>query len=326
MEPIRHQVGNASIICSDEVRKFNNVIISRHGIVLDEQFHRVPNANQQFNFWSTLWAAWWEPARWLPEDMLDVPFKPIVDLPEQDYIYALFYQDRTAFGHFWDILQSLHSVEQEEIQGTLLCHYQTDVNDIDFHWTAFGYPAERRLSLDTIKYNYFVPTLYVPDVPVPPAQIHVDLKDWLLNKYLDAVPKDPGIIHKRLYLSRSTSAKRRVQNESELLPLLKAYNFTILYGNESIQEHINYFRSARVVVGCLGSLLRNIFFCQKSPHVLEYCSSQYTNDPSIQQLGELVGIKNYRKIVLPDAGDGDVIIDPDQLEQTLVDLDLRKTI
>jgi hypothetical protein len=60
--------------------------------------------------------------------------------------------------------------------------------------------------------------------------------------------------------------------------------------------------------------------------VLEYCSSQYTNDPSIQQLGELVGIKNYRKIVLPDAGDGDVIIDPDQLEQTLVDLDLRKTI
>lgn len=320
----KHQVGNAVIMCSNEVREFKNVIVARHGIVLDENFRRIPAANQQFNFWSALWAEWWEPATWLPDTMMEVPFKPIIELPQGDYIYALFYQDKTAFGHFWDILQSLHEIEEQKIQGTLLHNYQTDMSDVDFHWSAFGYSANRRMPLDVIRYNYFVPTLYVSTLPVPPAELHPELKNWLQGKYTEAVYQEDPPLSRRLYLSRSKAVRRRVQNEPQLLPILESYGFTILNGDEGIREHITCFRSATVIVGCIGSLFRNIFFCEQSPKIIEYCSERYEYDDSIQRIAKHVGIKEYHRMTVPDDGYDTITIDPTKFEEALIDLGLDK--
>lgn len=318
-----HRIGNAFITCSTDVNEFKNVIVSRHGIVLDENFRRVPKANQQFNFWSTMWAAWWEPARDLPDDMTEIPLRPTIELLDDNYIYALFYQDKIAFGHFWDILQSLYSVQNKGLSGTLLCHHQTDVVDLDFHWTAFGYPHQQRIAIDTTKYNYFVPTLYVPDLIIPPAQLHPELTPWLISKYNKAVSPEPDIMSRRLYLSRSKAGRRKIRNEPDLLPILERYAFTILHGDEGMQTHIKYFKTATVIVGALGSLFRNILFCTKKPKILEYCCNVYYDDHTIEQLSSHVGITDYRRAVVPDVGDGDIVVDPQEFEKALIDLGLE---
>lgn len=100
--------------------------------------------------------------------------------------------------------------------------------------------------------------------------------DWL-RKTLP--PRDPDGRAERIYITRgSRPHTRRVVNETELLPALRRFGFTILDpGSLPVQEQIDHFAAARVVVGPHGAALTNLTFCRPGVRVLELFAPRYLN-------------------------------------------------
>ena len=74
----------------------------------------------------------------------------------------------------------------------------------------------------------------------------------------------------RLYLTRKNCEYRKLINESEIVEYLKSKNFKIIdTDNLSINEQIDFFSSAEIVIGPTGSALTNIVFCKKNTKIFE---------------------------------------------------------
>ncbi|TBR25247.1 MAG: glycosyltransferase family 61 protein, partial [Reyranella sp.] len=73
-----------------------------------------------------------------------------------------------------------------------------------------------------------------------------------------------------LYVSRNESSMRRILNENDLLPGLRDMGFRIVApGKLSLNEQIEAFRNARVVLSPHGAGLTNILFCRPNTTLVE---------------------------------------------------------
>ncbi len=89
---------------------------------------------------------------------------------------------------------------------------------------------------------------------------------------------------KRVYVSRNRSARRKIQNEGELLPILKRYGFECYYLEEmNLREQIELFASARMVVAPHGAGLVNLVWSREGTCVLELYPEFY-HDPGFRVL------------------------------------------
>ena len=74
----------------------------------------------------------------------------------------------------------------------------------------------------------------------------------------------------KLYITRQNSSYRKILNESDIIELFKKNNFQIINPtNYEIQEQINLFSKADIVVSPTGSNLANIIFCRKGTKIYE---------------------------------------------------------
>ena len=75
---------------------------------------------------------------------------------------------------------------------------------------------------------------------------------------------------KKLYVTRKNAHSRKIINESDLIDVLKSKNFQIIdTDNLEINEQIDIFSSAEIVISSTGSALANIVFCKKGTKILE---------------------------------------------------------
>ena len=80
------------------------------------------------------------------------------------------------------------------------------------------------------------------------------------------------IIHKtkKLYVTRKNASSRKIINESDLIDDLKSNNFQIVdTANMEINEQINVFSSAEIIISPTGSALANLVFCQEGTKIVE---------------------------------------------------------
>lgn len=84
--------------------------------------------------------------------------------------------------------------------------------------------------------------------------------------------------HRRLYLSRSSAAFRRLRNEPEVVALLTPLGFEVVRCEEwSLAEQRRAFREAAVVVAPHGSGLTNTVYSPPSTKVLEFMVPRYVD-------------------------------------------------
>ncbi len=96
----------------------------------------------------------------------------------------------------------------------------------------------------------------------------------------DRLPARPGASGpRRLYLSRGTAPNtRRYVQEPDLLPHLEQRGFTLLDpGTLSVQEQIDVFSGAEVIVAPHGAGLTNVAFSPRGVRVLELFASTYVH-------------------------------------------------
>jgi capsular polysaccharide biosynthesis protein len=92
-----------------------------------------------------------------------------------------------------------------------------------------------------------------------------------------SVEKNSSRQARRIYVSRSGLSKnKRISNEEALLPLIKNFDFEVVFPERlSLADQISTFRDATVVLGAFGAGLTNILFCPPNSTLLELQDSLF---------------------------------------------------
>lgn len=110
-----------------------------------------------------------------------------------------------------------------------------------------------------------------------PSQTHViGTGKWackfLRDRFVGSQPEmsDEHRCSGKIYITRNSASIRRVVNEDELIPLLKACDFEIVKMEElSIREKVTLLSQAKVVITAHGAALTNLVFCNPGTRVVE---------------------------------------------------------
>ncbi|HTO04982.1 MAG TPA: glycosyltransferase family 61 protein, partial [Opitutus sp.] len=82
--------------------------------------------------------------------------------------------------------------------------------------------------------------------------------------------------HRRIFLSRSDARFRRLTNEAELYPLLRAHDFEIISPSRiDVASQAKLFSEAAVIVGTAGAAFANLVFASAPAHVIEISPPQW---------------------------------------------------
>lgn len=170
--------------------------------------------------------------------------------------------------------------------------------------------------------------LLVPCIPNPELMAPTWTTNWLKER-LPA--RNSHGLPRRLYITRGNAKNtRRLTNEAAVMPQLERRGFVRLDpGAVSVQEQIDHFAAAQVIVAPHGAALANLTFCSPGVRVLELFAPKYVN-PCYWAIASNVPDVKYRYLVCgPDrrkpgsAMDGvltDITVDPAQLEAMLDEL------
>lgn len=142
--------------------------------------------------------------------------------------------------------------------------------------------------------------LLVPSTPNQDLDAPRATTQWLRDRL---PPSGRDDTPKRLYLSRGRTPYTRIyRQEPELWPRLEARGFVMLDpGTLTVQEQIDVFHGAEVIVAPHGAALTNITFCSPGARVLEMFAGSYVH-LGLWTIAESVGGLHYRYLV--GAGSG----------------------
>lgn len=103
---------------------------------------------------------------------------------------------------------------------------------------------------------------------------------------------------KRIFISRK--GRRKIVNEDEVIKVLQEFDFEILEDiSRSVDDQIDIFHNASVVVGAHGAAFTNLLWCNPGTKVLEFFNSGYT-PPFYYFLSQLLDLEY--NFMLDDSG------------------------
>lgn len=144
-------------------------------------------------------------------------------------------------------------------------------------------------------HTYAADRLLVPSTPNQDLQAPRFVVDWLRRR----LPATPGAdTPRRLFLTRGLVPNTRIYVQQEQLrPWLEANGFVIVDpGTLSVQEQIDYFAGAEIVVAPHGAGLTNITFCRPGTRVLELFAASYVH-LGLRNIAEAIDGVSYRYLV-----------------------------
>lgn len=146
------------------------------------------------------------------------------------------------------------------------------------------------------------------------------LPSWIGNIYQEKIVQMnlEKVLKSKIYISRAFSNYRKVENEAEILDLIKSKGYGIHYLERmSVKDQIELFSNASVILGVHGSGFSNMYFCPKNTIVCE-CFPEYYHDPAFKILAHALGLR-YHYIVGKTDNHGNI-----HPQQENVYLDLNK--
>lgn len=205
-----------------------------------------------------------------------------------------------AFGHIWDTLQKLYEIEKKNVKAKPIINYSKQIIDLPKYFKAFEYKWSNcqiySLISDTIVY---VPVLWHCST-FPKCQLTDETKPWILDKfkkaYSDAFKQTKP---NKLYLvGRQTDCKKGwILNDDQLWNYLKNQGFKRVETFDSLEQAINLFYNAEVVIGPHGAILNNMIWSKSDCVYVELRSNQYNID-CWRRCSKTAEIKDYRVRIL----------------------------
>jgi capsular polysaccharide biosynthesis protein len=139
--------------------------------------------------------------------------------------------------------------------------------------------------------------LLVPSTPNNELAAPAWVVDWLRQTFR---PRSVGRQDRRLYITRGDRPNtRRFVREAALWPELERRGFErVDPGTLSVQEQIDLFHGADVIVGPHGAGLTNLVFCQPGARILELFAADYVHLGLWNITHSIEGV-TYRYLVAP---------------------------
>lgn len=126
---------------------------------------------------------------------------------------------------------------------------------------------------------------------------------------------------KNVYITRRKANKRKVENEVELIDLLKTKNFLIIEAeNLTFREQIELFSSCKILIGIHGAGLTNCLFMQKNTYMLEFYKKDTFINYCFERMARELEI-NYRRQFCEGGKNKETHVD---ITDLIVDIDLVK--
>ncbi len=193
-----------------------------------------------------------------------------VRLPKGErYLLCFDYWSNSIFHWMCDVMPRLQAIKEQTKDLVLLLP------------ANFEYPyIHETLAVFQFKSIYFIPIntyvrclkLLVPDHITVSGKIRPDnfkaLRTTILNHF------EPNFSNRfnfsNIYISRNKAKYRKVINESELLPILAAYNYQLIYFEDyKVSEQIEICYNAKNFVSIHGANLTNTIFMKPNSNVME---------------------------------------------------------
>ena len=278
--------------------KYEDVLVADRGKVFDLDGNLIEEASVDFSRWNKLIQHHVDIKDVEEEFREKLAKKGYEELPPTfNYVYGFSYFNVYPYGHLWDHLQRLKVIEDIGVENVCLClskrGSERGIEDFYLHLELFGYSASKIKHLDCDDTIYKIPTLYCPDSGVKLGVFNKETRLWVKDKYSQFRGSEENL---KLYLSRK-GKPREAENEDVVIEFLKERDFTIVYGNEGIREHVRQFSNATFIVGIHGALFMNIIFCEKNPIVMEFCPNLRYCDHFLRIGRECEISDNYHFIV-----------------------------
>jgi len=173
-----------------------------------------------------------------------------------------------------------HWITESLIRLISIDNYQNKTLLLPDNYPVFTYDSLKLLGVNTIhkfsvKANLKLESLEIPEHP---NSGHYDRSQLLSLKQLLLKYSIPSNIP-FIYITRKNAAKRKIENEDELVPILKKYNFKIIDAdNLTIKEQISLFSSCKVLISIHGAALTNCLFMNEKTNLVElYKSNAFIN-------------------------------------------------
>lgn len=136
--------------------------------------------------------------------------------------------------------------------------------------------------------------------------------------------------NRKIFISRSKAALRKIQNESELIPLLKKYEYELIHSEDlSFEDQVKIFSGCQALISIHGAGLTNCIFMpeggfvfeiyRKMDHnkdVMNLCYYRMTRALSLNYVVQFADVVNTYENVTPDRQD--LIIDVTEFEKNIL--------
>jgi len=167
-------------------------------------------------------------------------------------------------------------------------------------------------TVNDLKNSYEFVSNFIKDKHInPQKKVYVSRKLWDKNlKNISWIDKNQGFSWNEKYIYKDD---KRVDNEEKLELYFKSLGFEIVYAENflDIIEQINYFNSAKIIVGLTGNGLMNQLFMNNNQTIIELstpiCSSGEI--AILSQYQEIANAKQHLYINIPHNRDALKIIE-----------------
>lgn len=221
--------------------------------------------------------------------------------------YTQGWEQGARFGNY--VFEEARLPRVRRLEGASLLLDVRSHNRNYFHWIVEGltkFAALQKLGHDLGKFSHFImssasrPFLAesLEAMGVPRAKIvdaasfrHIeaeelyavsDTKEHVYPCFIDFMrarfpfPKN-GERRRRIYISREDAPKRRVENEEELAPILRRYNFErVVLTGMSWKEQVALFQQTECTIAPHGAGIANALFCPAGSTLIELQYPTYT--------------------------------------------------
>jgi len=203
------------------------------------------------------------------------------------------YLDGRAFGGYYDFVL---------LVAAKLCRMKDALPDNEFSETAvcyplFGMPYEPEyMALLDIKSTQLIDSRFCKvrfgNVILGNSGhwFYPNLADILsLKSHVESKLRLSQTHQNRIYVSRS--GRRHVENEKELIDLLKKFDFIVIEDKQrSVEEQVEIYKNASFILGPHGASFTNIIWCEPGSHLFELFSPNYIRDHFLY-LSRIMGMK-----------------------------------
>jgi len=171
--------------------------------------------------------------------------------------------------------------------------------------------------------EYFViPNLIMPTMPAPTGNYNENLMKELRNIYLCYYGLDKITPTKRIYMSRERANKRKILNETEIINILKRYDFEIIYVEElTYEDQVRLCSETSHLISIHGATLANMLFMKSGTSVMEIKNINDYHNNCYYSLASSLNINYYytfgKAINIEKDNQSDIIVDKNLFENEL---------